>query len=121
MESEPLFKDSPDPGAKPANPIGAIVQRSSHKLNLAGLRRGLPGWKTEAILGLGLLLVGMLLFFRVDQIPGDFEDARFNMYVLEHGYRWLVGLLRSSLDQWSHTRSRVYPVEGPVIREGPIC
>ena len=95
MESEPLFKDSSDLGAKPANPIGAIAQRSPHGLNLVGLRRGLSGWKSEALLGLGLLLVGMFLFFRVDQIPGDFEDTRFNMYVLEHGYRWLAGLDKS--------------------------
>ncbi len=49
-------------------------------------------WKTEIILGLGLFLVGIAQFFRVDQIPGDLGDTRFNMYVLEHGYRWLMHL-----------------------------
>ena len=95
VESHPSFKNLPDPEAKAVNPIRAIVQQYSRGLNLVSLRRGLSGWKSEAILGLGLLLVGMFLFFRVDQIPGDFEDARFNMYVLEHGYRWLVGLDKS--------------------------
>src|SRR5271165_1393643 len=52
-------------------------------------------WKTETLCAGGLFLVGIFLFFKVDQIPGDFEDARFNMYVLEHGYRWLVGLDKS--------------------------
>jgi hypothetical protein len=32
------------------------------------------------------------MFFRLDRIPGDLGDARFNMYVLEHGYRWLLRL-----------------------------
>ena len=30
-------------------------------------------------------------FFSNDLIPGDLGDARFNIYVLEHLYRWLVG------------------------------
>ena len=25
------------------------------------------------------------------RVPGDLVDARFNNYVLEHGYRWLTG------------------------------
>lgn len=39
-----------------------------------------------------MFLVGVTLFFKVDDIPGDLLDARFNMYVLEHGYRWLMRL-----------------------------
>jgi hypothetical protein len=53
--------------------------------------RGLR-WLHETILGVVLFLVGMALFFKADQIPGDLGDSRFNMYVLEHGYRWLAGL-----------------------------
>jgi hypothetical protein len=52
-------------------------------------------YHSEALLGLGLFIIGVLLFFRADQIPGDLGDARFNMYVLEHGYRWLIGLDKS--------------------------
>lgn len=40
--------------------------------------------------GIALFLIGICLFFRVDRIPGDLGDARFNMYVLEHGYRWFM-------------------------------
>jgi hypothetical protein len=52
------------------------------------------GWKSETIVAIVLFLVGISLFFRLDQIPGGFDDARFNMYVLEHGYRWLTRLDR---------------------------
>jgi hypothetical protein len=52
-------------------------------------------WKSETLVAILLFLVGVSLFFRVDQIPGGFDDARFNMYVLEHGYRWLLGLDKS--------------------------
>jgi hypothetical protein len=47
-------------------------------------------WKNDMLLGITLFLLGIFLVFRADQIPGDLGDARFNMYVLEHGYRWLV-------------------------------
>ena len=63
------------------------------------LSRSLPGpragWKSETLVAIVLFLVGISLFFRVDQIPGNFDDARFNMYVVEHGYRWLIGLDKS--------------------------
>ena len=36
--------------------------------------------------------MGISLFFKVDKIPGNLGDARYNMYVLEHGYRWLAHL-----------------------------
>src|SRR6516225_1237541 len=52
-------------------------------------------WKSETLCAAGLFLVGIFLFFKVDQIPGGFDDARFNMYVLEHGYRWLMRLDKS--------------------------
>ena len=49
--------------------------------------------------GLGLavavFLVGLVLFFKFGAIPGDLGDARFNMYVLEHGHRWLMRLDQS--------------------------
>jgi hypothetical protein len=53
------------------------------------------GWKSETVAVIALFLVGISLFFRIDQIPGGFDDARFNMYVLEHGYRWVTGLDKS--------------------------
>ena len=49
-------------------------------------------WRhNEALFGLGAFMVGVILFFKVDQLPGDIGDNRFNMYLLEHGYRWLLG------------------------------
>ena len=47
---------------------------------------------TEWLLGLVFLGVGLSLFFKIGFIPGDLGDARFNLYILEHGYRWLLGL-----------------------------
>jgi hypothetical protein len=44
------------------------------------------------LLAVVLFVAGFLQFFQFDRIPGDLQDARFNMYVLEHGYRWLVHL-----------------------------
>jgi hypothetical protein len=55
----------------------------------------IAGWKSETLVAIVLFLVGISLFFRVEQIPGGFDDARFNMYVVEHGYRWLMGLDKS--------------------------
>ena len=52
---------------------------------------GLRRW-CELVLGVALFLVGSALFFKPNQVPGDLGDSRFNMYVLEHGYRWLIGL-----------------------------
>ena len=46
--------------------------------------------KSDLLLAAIMFLVGICLFFRVDKIPGELGDTRFNMYVLEHGYRWLV-------------------------------
>ena len=36
--------------------------------------------------------VGCFLYFSPERVAGDLGDARFNMYVLEHGFRWLKGL-----------------------------
>ena len=47
---------------------------------------------TEWLLDLILLDTSLSLFFKVGFIPGDLVDARFNMYILEHGYRWLLRL-----------------------------
>ena len=47
------------------------------------------------ILATIIFLVGLLLFFPVGNIPGGLSDSRFNMYVLEHGYRWLTRLDKS--------------------------
>lgn len=49
-------------------------------------------WRSETFLSIASFLVGISLFFRVDKIPGNLGDARLNMYVLEHGYRWLTHL-----------------------------
>ncbi|HYY26394.1 MAG TPA: hypothetical protein VE860_00525, partial [Chthoniobacterales bacterium] len=60
------------------------------------LSLGSPGTeksrKSEILFVVIMFLVGISLYFRVDQIPGELGDNRFNMYVLEHGYRWLVRL-----------------------------
>src|SRR5260370_4192660 len=63
------------------------------------LSRSLPSpiarWKSETLVAIVLFLVGISWFFAVGQIPGGFDEARFNMYVLKHGYRWLTGLDKS--------------------------
>jgi hypothetical protein len=50
-----------------------------------------------AILG---LYFGVMPYFHWDlsRIPGDFGDARFNYYVLEHGYRYFTGQIS---DYWN--------------------
>jgi hypothetical protein len=74
-------------------------------------------WLHETILGVVLFLVGMALFFKANQIPGDLGDSRFNMYVLEHGYRWLTGLDASF---WS--APFFYPFTNDSLLEiGPKC
>lgn len=57
-----------------------------------GTAGGRGKWLRATIPGVLLFLAGMTLFFNADQIPGDLGDSRFNMFVLEHGYRWLIGL-----------------------------
>jgi len=46
----------------------------------------------EAIFAIFLFLIGIWFVLPPWQLPGDLGDTRFNLYVLEHGYRWLVGL-----------------------------
>src|SRR6516225_123977 len=65
MESQPLSINSPRPGSIS---------------------------KSYLLLAVIMFLVGVSLFFKVDKIPGGWGDAVFNMYVLEHGYRWLMHL-----------------------------
>src|ERR1700733_13448115 len=50
---------------------------------------------SSLILATIVFLVGLLIFFPVGNIPGGLSDSRFNMYVLEHGYRWLTRLDKS--------------------------
>jgi hypothetical protein len=42
-----------------------------------------------------VFMVGFLFFFAAGTVPGGLSDSRFNMYVLEHGYRWLMHLDKS--------------------------
>lgn len=37
------------------------------------------------------LIWGEMHYFNYYSIAGDLGDSRFNMYVLEHGFRWMVG------------------------------
>jgi hypothetical protein len=52
-----------------------------------------------------MLLVGLYSFplslmqTDLSKIPGDLGDARFNNYVLEHGYKYLNGEVKSFWDQ----------------------
>src|ERR1700738_2659025 len=49
----------------------------------------------DAAIALAMFCVGVFLFFRFDAIPGDIGDTRFNMCVLEHGFRWIKGIDQS--------------------------
>src|SRR3981081_1739179 len=51
--------------------------------------------KVDAAIALTMFFVGVSLFFRFDAIPGDLGDTRFNMCVLEHGFRWIKGIDKS--------------------------
>jgi hypothetical protein len=55
----------------------------------------LVGDSRDIGLAIVVFLIGLVLFFKIGADPGDLGDARFNMYVLEHGYRWLVRLDQS--------------------------
>jgi hypothetical protein len=72
-------------------PVANRKAENPHSLS-GNLPRLGCSWKREILLAVALFLVGLSLFFKVDRIPGDLQDARFNMYVLEHGYRWLIHL-----------------------------
>ncbi len=44
----------------------------------------------------GLYLVPLSIFeLNFSKIPGDFGDARFNNYILEHGYQYIIGNVHS--------------------------
>jgi hypothetical protein len=49
-----------------------------------------------------VLALAVLVFFRPilsgpNDVPGDLGDSRFNIYVLEHVYRWMIGAEKSLL------------------------
>ena len=73
---------------------------------LTGLR---AVWKSELLLPLLMFLIGSCIFFRADRVPGDLRDSRFNMYVLEHGYRWVT-----HLDDSFWSASFFYPVRNVI-------
>ncbi|MFP5239238.1 MAG: DUF7024 domain-containing protein, partial [Acidobacteriota bacterium] len=50
------------------------------------------GSLSGAFLLLAALAAGLYSLFTPGRIPGDLGDSRFNMYILEHGWRWLTGL-----------------------------
>ncbi len=53
-------------------------------------------WPYVLCLLLGLFFItGNILGLRLEFLPGDFIDGRFNNYILEHGYSYLSGNLSS--------------------------
>ena len=49
-----------------------------------------------AILAIGIIIhAGGLVHFNFSRIPGDLVDARFNNYILEHGFMFLTGTVHS--------------------------
>lgn len=50
-------------------------------------------WPFFAGLAAGLIFILLpMLGFGLEYLPGDIGDGRFNIYILEHGYRYLMGL-----------------------------
>src|SRR5688572_2198182 len=47
--------------------------------------------------------------FHLEYTPGDYGDSRFINYVLEHGYKWLLGI---EPDFW--TANFMYPLENNI-------
>lgn len=47
------------------------------------------------LLGLYFVPLRIMGGFSFDYIPGDLGDARFNMYILEHGFKYISGEVRS--------------------------
>lgn len=66
--------------------------------SLESRRWGPPGWLGVALIG--LLGIALVVWPEIGQgrLPGDVGDARFNLYVLEHGYLWLTGQVASFWD-----------------------
>jgi hypothetical protein len=55
-----------------------------------GLRRWTHGaW--GIVLAWSALLAGLVMMFEPGAYPGEAGDTRLNLYMLEHGYRWVVG------------------------------
>ncbi len=58
-------------------------------------------WLDVAVLAAGCLIAWLTFFqpfvFGIEDVPGDLADARFNLYVLEHVFRWMSGLESSLL------------------------
>ena len=56
------------------------------------------GWAIGSFVALGAWIAGMLLQFHpiilsgLSRMQSDWGDTRLNNYILEHGYRWLVGM-----------------------------
>ena len=48
-------------------------------------------------LGLSVLVCFAPMYASATDVPGDLGDARFNIYILEHVYRWLTGQAPSLL------------------------
>ena len=69
--------------------------RKVNCLPLSKSLRELVGDSSNIGLAVAVFLAGLVLFFKLDADPGDLGDARFNMYVLEHGHRWLMRLDQS--------------------------
>ncbi|HEY0793695.1 MAG TPA: hypothetical protein VGD78_21720 [Chthoniobacterales bacterium] len=60
----------------------------NHPQFLRKLMVGAGEWTVAVI----FFAAGLLFIFKVGTIPGSLFDTRFNLYVLEHDYRWLVHL-----------------------------
>lgn len=75
----------------------------------------LKGYFIENWIACCLLLVGLLLFtfpivgYDFKFLPGDLGDGRFNIYILEHGYKFLSGEVQS---YWS--APFMYPEENVI-------
>jgi len=61
-------------------------------------------WISKVIIPWGLFVVGIYTFairimgYDFTYIPGDFGDARFNNYILEHGFKYLTGQVNKYWD-----------------------
>jgi hypothetical protein len=71
---------------------GNAFVRKVNRLPSSKSFRELVGDGRDIGLALFVFLAGLLFFFKFGADPGDLGDARFNMYVLEHGHRWLMRL-----------------------------
>jgi hypothetical protein len=69
--------------------------------------RSLAAWLGIALVG----LLGLVLIVTPEitdgHVPGNIGDARFNNYILEHGYRWLAG---KDISFWNATFFYPFPL-----------